>query len=166
MFIGADEHWEAQQVQRQLARRRGALAEAWELTDEIVLVGAGAALTIPGRRDRTYPFHAHLEYLYLTDRERPGGVLAFDPAEGWVEFVVPVTRAERLWEGAEEGDPAGATPIGELPGWLARRDGRHVALLGAPFDEAPPQDDALSDELRRRLNHLRRAKDELELARM
>ena len=166
MFIGADERWEAQQVQRQLARRRGALAETWELTDEIVLVGAGATLTIPGRRDRTYPFHAHLEYLYLTDRERPGGVLAFDPAEGWLEFVVPVTRAERLWEGAEEGDPAGATPIGELPGWLARRDGRHVALLGAPFDEAPPPDEALSDELRRRLNHLRRAKDELELARM
>src|SRR5262245_66611125 len=124
MFIGADERWEAQQVQRQLARRRGALAETWELTDEIVLVGAGATLTIPGRGDLTYPFHAHLEYLYLTDRERPGGVLAFDSAEGWVEFVVPITRAERLWEGADDSDPVGTTPIDELPDWLAAAEGR------------------------------------------
>jgi len=166
MFIGPDEHWEAQQVQRQLARRRRALAEAWGLTDEIVLVGAGAPLAIPGRGDRTYPFHAHLEYLYLTDRERPGGVLAFDPAEGWVEFVVPITRAERLWEGAEESESRGTTPVDELPGWLAEREGRRVALLGAPVAQAPPHDDALSGELHRRLNHLRRAKDELEVARM
>jgi hypothetical protein len=46
-----------------------------------------------------YPFRSHSEYLYLTDRERPGGVLAFDPHEGWVDFVTAVTRDERLWEG-------------------------------------------------------------------
>jgi Xaa-Pro aminopeptidase len=161
-----DEQLEAQQVERQLARRRLALADAWDLTDEIVLVGAGSRITIPGRRDLTYPFHAHLEYLYLTDRERPGGVLVFDPDEGWNEFVVPITRAERLWEGAAESEPAGTTAIDELPDWLAKRKGRRVALLGAPIDEAPDHDEALSDELRRRLNHLRRAKDELELERM
>src|ERR1041384_235026 len=103
MFVAADEHEQAKQVQRQLDCRRTALAEAWNLTDEVVLIGAGSPVTVPGRRDRTYPFHAHLEYLYLTDRERPGGVLAFDPSEGWVDFVTPVTRAERLWEGAAEG---------------------------------------------------------------
>ena len=42
---------------------------------------------LPGRADITYRFHAHLGVLYLTDRERPDGVLAFDPAEGWVDFV-------------------------------------------------------------------------------
>jgi Xaa-Pro aminopeptidase len=166
MFVGTDEHWEAQQVQRQVARRRAALAAAWDLVDEVVLVGAGSPVTIPGRGDLTYPFHAHLEHLYLTDRERPGGVLAFDPAEGWVEFVTPITRAERLWEGAGESEPAGTTPIDELPAWLGKREGRRVALLGASFDDAPPHDEALSDELRRRLNHLRRAKDALELERM
>jgi hypothetical protein len=47
-----------------------------------------------------YPFSAHSESPYLTDRERPGGVLAFDGQEGWVDFVTEVTRGERLWEGA------------------------------------------------------------------
>jgi hypothetical protein len=28
------------------------------------------------------PLRAHSEYFYLTDRERPGGVLAFDGHEG------------------------------------------------------------------------------------
>ena len=93
-------------------------------------------------------------------------MLAFDPSEGWVDFVTPVTRAERLWEGAEEGDPVGSTPVDELPDWLAKRAGRPVALLGAPFDEVPPHDEARAGELRRRLNHLRRTKDELELERM
>jgi Xaa-Pro aminopeptidase len=162
----SDEQREAQQVERQLARRRLALADAWDLTDEVVLVGAGSRITIPGRGDLTYPFHAHLEYLYLTDRERPGGVLAFDPDEGWDEFVVPITRAERLWEGAAASEPAGTTAIDELPDWLAKRKGRRLALLGAPIDEAPDHDEALSGELRRRLNHLRRPKDELELERM
>ncbi len=153
-------------VEQQLARRRAALVDAWDLGDEILLIGAGSPVGMPGRRDRTYPFRAHLEYLYLTDRERPGGVLAFDSAEGWVDFVVPVTREERLWEGAADGDPAGTTPIGELVEWLARREGRPAALLGSAFAGAPAHDEALTDELRRRLNHVRRPKDELELERM
>jgi Xaa-Pro aminopeptidase len=166
MTVAADEHRRQERVQLQLARRRSALADAWDLSDEIVLVGAGSPITIPGRRDRTYTFHAHLEYLYLTDRERPGGVLAFDPADGWLEFVVPVTRAERLWEGAADSEPAEASPIDELPDWLAGREGRRAALLGAPFTAAPPADEALTEELRRALNHLRRPKDEVELERM
>jgi Xaa-Pro aminopeptidase len=166
MFIPADEHWQAQQVQRQLARRRLALVDAWNLTDEIVLIGAGSPVTIPGRHDRTYPFHAHLEYLYLTDRERPGGVLGYDPKEDWVEFVTPITRQARLWEGATDGEPIGTTPIDELPGWLEKREGRPVALLGASFEQAPAHDEALTERLRRQLNELRRAKDELEIERM
>jgi len=167
MFVAADEHWQAQQVQRQLARRRSAIAEAWNLDDELVLVGAGSPVVIPGRRDRTYRFHAHLEYLYLTDRERPGGVLAYDPKDGWVEFVPPVTRRELLWEGAAAADaPAGTTPVERLAGWLAERKARPVASLGAEVADAPQHDHALSEQLRRELNRLRRAKDELELDRM
>ena len=78
----------------QLTRRRAAAVDAWDLTDELVLVGAGGPIPVPGRYDLTYPFRAHSEYLYLTDRERPGGVLAFDPADGWTDFVAPVTREE------------------------------------------------------------------------
>jgi Aminopeptidase P, N-terminal domain len=65
-----------------LERRREAAAEAWNLDDGVVLIVAGDEIAVPGRGDRTYPFRAHSEYLYLTDRERPGGVLAYAPAEG------------------------------------------------------------------------------------
>ncbi len=148
----------------QLERRRRAAAERWQLDDQVVLIGAGDRIPVPGRGDRTYPFRAHSEYLYLTDRERPGGVLAFDPHEGWVDFVVPVTRDERLWEGAEAGEPEGV-PVAELAAWLDRREGRPVACLGAtvPGVSSAAQVEA---ELRYGLNHVRRQKDAVELARM
>jgi Xaa-Pro aminopeptidase len=148
----------------QLERRRDAAAEVWGLEDQVVLVGAGERIPVPGRGDRTYPFRSHSEYLYLTDRERPGGVLAFDPDEGWVDFVVPVTRDERLWEGAAAGDGDGV-PVAELAGWLARREGRPVACLGAPVPEVTSAADLVAD-LRRGLNQVRRRKDAVEIARM
>jgi len=129
-----------------------------------VLIGAGQRVPVPGRGDRTYPFRAHSEYLYLTDRERPGGVLAFDPHEGWVDFVVPVTRDERLWEGAEAGEPEGV-PAAELAAWLERRKGRPVECLGAGVVDVASAD-RLEADLRYGLNHVRRQKDAVELERM
>jgi Xaa-Pro aminopeptidase len=151
-------------VPQQLERRRRAAADAWRLRGELVLVGAGNPIPMPGRADLTYPFRAHSEYLYLTDRERPGGVLAFDPSEGWVDFVAPVTREERLWEGAPAGDLEGVS-VAELEGWLEQRSGRPVAALGAPPDGVT-SDAALEASTRESLNHIRRQKDELELGRM
>lgn len=144
-------------ISEQLARRREAVAAAWSLDDGVVLVGAGTPLPVPGRGDRAYPFRSHSEYLYLTDRERPGGVLAFDPAEGWVDFVAPVTREEMLWEGATDADGAGV-PVERLEAWLGARRARR---LGA----TPPEVEA-DPELRRALNEVRRVKDEVELERM
>ncbi len=152
----------------QLERRRAAAASAWNLTDEVVLVGAGEPIAIPGRYDRTYPFRAHSEYFYLTDRERPGGVLAFDPVEGWIDFLVPVTREELLWSGTEdlrEGVPEGARSVAELPAWLEERQARRVGCLGAPV-RGVLSDAAFDEELRYALTDARRAKDEVELARM
>ena len=123
-----------------------------------MLVAAGAEIPVPGRGDRTYPFRAHSEYLYLTDRERPGGVLAYAPGEGWVEFVVPVTAQELLWSGLEgdsEGVPEGTRPLDELEAWV---DGRLARRLG----ETPDAD----GELRDALIHVRRPKDDVELERM
>jgi len=165
MFIAAEADWETQEVKSQLVRRRRELAAAWNLDDEIVLVGAGAPVPIPGRGDPTYPYRAHLEYLYLTDRQRPNGVLAFDPHEGWVDFVEPPSRRERLWEGGDELVLEGTVPLDELGGWLEARRGRRTACLGAPVHDMPG-DAALADALRRALNALRRAKDALELERM
>jgi Xaa-Pro aminopeptidase len=141
-----------------LEQRRAAAAAAWDVDDAVVLVAAGDEIPVPGRGDRAYPYRAHSEYLYLTDRERPGGVLAFDPAEGWIEFVVPVTADELLWTGLEgdrEGVPEGTRPRDVLEGWLA---GRPARRLGATDDP----DDALRNELIR----LRRPKDDDELERM
>ena len=150
-------------IAEQLERRRTAAAAAWDLKDEIVLVGAGEPVPYPGRADRTYPFRSHSEYLYLTDRERPRGVLAFDPHEGWVDFVAPVTPEERLWEGAP--DEQEGVPLPELAGWVARRDGRRAAWLGAP-PAAATRDAQLEQRVRETLDVIRRPKDPVELERM
>ncbi|MDQ6836256.1 MAG: aminopeptidase P N-terminal domain-containing protein [Actinomycetota bacterium] len=147
-----------------LERRRAAVVAQWSLHDEVVLLAAGEPIHVPGRDDLTYRFRAHSDYFYLTDSERSGGVLAFDPAEGWVDFVRPVSSAERLWEGAPAGQPAGRA-VSELDGWLAARSGRPVALLGAAVAGVTP-DPQLSAELRRGLHHIRRPKDDVEVSRM
>lgn len=159
-------------VSSQLQRRRQAVAERWNLGEQAVLIGAGEPVPIPGRGDRTYPFRAHSEYFYLTDRERPGGVLAYDPAEGWVDFVRPVSREELLWEGGPADGQAGVA-LDELQAWLARHKGRPVANLGAPVPgvasasaPVPEADAGLTAELRRGLSHVRREKDAVELERM
>jgi Xaa-Pro aminopeptidase len=147
-----------------LERRRDALVAEWGLTNEVVLIGAGELIGIPGRGDITYPFHAHSEYLYLTDRNHPGGVLAFDPQDGWRDFVSPVTESDRLWAGDLGGDPEGV-PMSEFAGWLAAREQRPTAHLGvAPLDR--PGDRELTDRLRLALSHVRRPKDPVELERM
>ncbi len=124
----------------------------------IVLVAAGDAIPVPGRGDQVYPFRAHSEYLYLTDRERPGGVLAFDPDEGWVEFVAPVTAEELLWTGLDgdaEGVPDGTRPLDELEAFVGGRAPRRLGVT-------PEPDAGLRDALIR----VRRPKDDVELERM
>ena len=141
-----------------LERRRAAAAAAWNLDSGVVLVAAGDEIPVPGRGDRTYPFRAHSEYLYLADRERPGGVLAYSPVDGWVEFLAPVTADELLWTGLEgdrEGVPEGTLPLDELEAWVG---GRPVRRLGAAADA--------DVELRDALIHVRRPKDEVEVERM
>ena len=151
-------------IERQLVRRRSAVADEWNLRDEIVLVGAGELIPRPGRDDLTYPFEAHSEYYYLSDRNRPGGVLAFDPAEGWVEFVAPRTPSDRLWSGGPT-DEANSLTTDELNGWLAERTGRPIAWLGS-IPAGARFDAGLSEELRFALNRVRRPKDPVELERM
>jgi Xaa-Pro aminopeptidase len=150
-------------VTEQLDRRRRATAAHWNLSREVVLIGAGEPIPVPGRGDLTYPFRSHSEYFYLTDRERPGAVLAFDPHTGWVDFVVPVTREELLWSraaGEEDGVPAS-----ELASWLEERNGRPIACLGVPVSGVST-DPGLDSDLRHGLNHVRRQKDAVELSRM
>ena len=164
-------------VQRALGRRRAAVGDQWGRQDALVLVAAGGLIGRPGRDDSTYRFEAHSEYYYLTDRNRPGGVLAFDPSEGWIDFSAPVTGSERLWSGAPAGESEGPT-TDQLDGWLAARAGRSIAWLGSvPADASgvgvgvggnvdASGDGELADELRFGLAGVRRVKDPVELERM
>jgi len=159
--VTAEESGDA--VTKAIERRRRAIEAEWSELGAVVLIGAGDPIPIPGRADRVYPFLAHSEYFYLTDQQRPGAVLAYDPQEGWSEFVRVFSADERLWSG-EASDEA-ATPVSELGPWLEGRRGRRVAQLGAPIPNAP-SDAAVASELRTRLDRVRRRKDALELARM
>jgi Xaa-Pro aminopeptidase len=151
-------------VKQALERRRTAVAAEWQDRAELVLIGAGDLIFRPGRDDITYRFEAHSEYFYLTDRNLPGGVLAFDPADGWTDFTPPVTADDRLWSGAsEEGGDGPST--GQLSAWLEARSSRTIAWLGSPPRDAH-SDHESSRELRFGLSAVRRPKDELELARM
>lgn len=145
-----------------LEERRERIAEAWDLKDEIVLIGAGEPIPIPGAGDQTYPFRSHPEYFYLTDQECAGGVLAYDPKAGWTDFVPTVTERERVWEGAIQ---APGTSLSLLGAWVAARRGRTLALLGC---ELPGfrADAARGAALREQMTHARRAKDPAEIARI
>src|SRR6185503_450206 len=142
-----------------LVARRERAAAAWALRDEVVLIGAGSLIPVPGGADLTYPFMAHGEYLWLAGHEVVDAVMAFDPRDGWTDFVPPVTQAERVWEGRTE---APGTPLHELGGWLAARRGRPVVALGSPI--AGLGGDAVrAAQLREQLLHARRPKDAHEL---
>lgn len=142
--------------------RRQRVAKAWDLKDEVVLIGAGDPILIPGTGDQHYPFRSHPEYFYLADHECPGAVLAFDPESGWTDFVPDVTEKERVWEARAQAD---GTSIGLLGAWLAARRGRRVAMLGCEL-AVPRFDMARTVALRERLSHERRPKDAVELARI
>jgi Xaa-Pro aminopeptidase len=152
------------EIARQLERRRCAAAAEWQLTDEIVLIGAGDLIAVPGRGDRTYPFQAHSEYYYLTDRNRPGGVLAFDPQAGWFDFTAPITDSDRLWSGAPTSEPDELTTA-VLGDWLGSRANRPLACLGVAEPDVPCNAQTV-DDLRAALDRVRRPKDSLEVERM
>jgi Xaa-Pro aminopeptidase len=143
-----------------LQSRRDRAAAAWALRDEIVLIGSGPVIAVPGGADQTYPYTAHAEYFWLAGHESADSVLAFDPHAGWTDFVPPVTQAERVWEGRTE---ARGTPLPELAGWLAARRGRTVMNLGCNVPGLD-SDAARAVTLREQLMHARRPKDAHEIA--
>lgn len=145
-----------------IRKRRERVAKAWDLSDEYVLVGAGEAVPILGAGDQQYPFISHAEYFYLADQETPGGVVAYDPKEGWCDFVPEVGEAERVWEGREDVD---GTPLTQLGAWIAARRGRPLIMLGTPLP-CTRSEPGRTAELREALTHARRPKDAVELERM
>ena len=100
-----------------LAERRARLAAALNLSDGILLLGAGTPVPLPENTDQTYPFRAHSEFFYVAGVECPGAIAVFDPRDGpqdgWKLFVPEVTEGERVWEARAQfaGEPLAALPF-------------------------------------------------------
>jgi len=137
-----------------LEQRRAAIAQAWNLTDELVLVGAGEPPLMPGT-DQPYGFMAHPEFRYLAGSDGPDEVLAFDPDEGWTLFVPVPTEQDQVWHGGHA--PSGL-PLQELDAWIAARPGRSFAQLGCKVDGVEAED-ALGERVRAAVTAARRVKD-------
>ncbi len=143
-----------------LERRRRCASRALGGDPPIVLFGAGTPVPKPGGQDQTYPFIPYPEYYWLTGSRRWGGVLAYDPQDGWKHFVRPVSQNERLWEGG--GENVEGEDVAELPGWLEQRSGRPVAVIGAAVDNVDG-DLQRAATLQVSLDQVRRRKDDAEI---
>lgn len=143
------------------AARRERIARALNLTDEILLIGAGHPLPKPEISDQMLPYIAHQEYYYLTGHDDAmGGILAYDARDRkWTSFVPEVTEADRVWEGLEQ-LPGELLPT--FGGWLAQRRNRPTIVLGAPLPGVA-SDEARTAEIRERYKHARRAKEPAEI---
>lgn len=88
-----------------LAKRKYNTAKALNdiISDnDIVVVKAGDPIQVPGGHDQTYQFRPHPDYYWLTGNRREAGISAYSKKDGWVDFVKPISRSERIWEGIEE----------------------------------------------------------------
>lgn len=169
-------------------RRREAIARAWDLSQEAVLIPAGLPVAIEGT-DQSHDFHAHNEHAYLAGTRAPGSVLAFDPDDGWRLFAPTTSEDDRVWSGegvsleelrATSGiDVAQAS--NELQAWIEQRRGRPLAVLGNHDIERSPErygltsgwatfeavtEPGLDARLSERVAEARRAKDAGEVAKM
>ena len=170
-----------------VARRREQAAARWNLDRGVVLLPAGLMLPVAGT-DQYHEYHAHPEHRYLAGVGQAGGVLAFDAGEGWTLFVPQPEAAERVWTGngpslagvAEVSGLEQVRPASELGGWLERRRGEPLAVIGnsditlraaeygveswASLEFATDEEEG--ERLRTVVAELRRAKDAGELALM
>ncbi len=143
-----------------VAARRAKTAQIWNLRNEVVLIGCGNPIGLPGGADQCYDFRPHTEYYWLTGESRPGSILAFDPQQGWTRFTPAVTEMERIWDGIAE-EPVGPY-LDDLAPWLEARKGRKIGFLGSTTREVSVDQD-LTDQLRQGLFRARRSKDHYEL---
>ncbi|MBI5423658.1 MAG: aminopeptidase P N-terminal domain-containing protein [Opitutae bacterium] len=142
--------------------RRARIVSALGLKpDELLLVGAGHPIPKPELSEQHLPFIAHQEYYYLAGHaDAPGGIVAYDPqANAWTSFVPEVTEMERVWDGTVQ---LPGEFLSRFGAWLAARQNRRIAMLGAPVDGVAA-DEALTARVRDALRHARRPKDAAEV---
>ena len=163
------------------------MARAWDLPRGAVIVPSGIPIAVAGT-DQFHDFHAHPEHQYLAGAANHASVLAFDPGDGWTLFARTAGEDDRIWEGdSERLDALSARtglervlPLAGLGGWLERRRGEPLALLGnrdilhqhraygvESWNALELEvDEALSALLSEQVAEARRAKDPTEQAHM
>lgn len=144
--------------------RRARIAAALNLTDEVLLAGAGSPLPRPELSEQHLAFIAHQEYFYLTGHaDAPGGIIAYDAKDRkWTSFVPEVTEEQRVWDGTEQ---LPGEPLGKFDAWFSARRSRRIVMLGAPLPGVNA-DAARTAEVREALKHARRPKEPGELTLM
>lgn len=96
--------------------------------EDVVLVHAGHPIQKPGGHDQTYDYLPHPDYFWLTGFRRVGGISAYSKKDGWVDFVQPVTRDEKVWEGGGESLPG--QDLAGFSRWLESHKFRNSFTLG------------------------------------
>lgn len=128
---------------------------------DVVLVHSGTPIQKPGGHDQTYPFLPHPDYFWLTGVRRPQGVSAYSMDEGWIDFILPVTKEERVWEGSPEEVPG--RDIAGLETWLEVKNFTRRFVLGQAANSLSTDPSRDSDSILDTYNEVRRVKDAAEV---
>lgn len=140
--------------------RAGRALESHIGQDEVVLVHAGHPLQKPGGHDQTYHYLPHPDYFWLTGFRRVGGISAYTKKEGWVDFVQPVTREEKIWEGGGISYPG--KDLAHFEQWLTSNKFKKVYHLGQHPESLSVDPARGSLDLLEAYNEARRIKDPAE----
>lgn len=148
-----------------ISARQEKVSRTWSSmisNDDLVLIGAGSEVGVPGGLDQVFQFKAHPDYYWLTGHQRSGGVVCFSKQDGFVEFQRSLSLEEKLWEGGREEAPTGKA-LSELESYVSQFKSEKQIHLGIKEFEASSRDDFRCD-LRAALHQCRRKKDSEELA--
>jgi Xaa-Pro aminopeptidase len=130
-------------------------------SDDVVLVHAGLPLHKPGGHDQTYPYLPHPDYFWLTGHRRAGGISAYSKSEGWIDFVEPVTRDEKVWEGGGETLPG--KDLKSFQNWLTSKKFNRTFTLGQHQDSISVDPSRDTEGVLEFYNEVRRVKDAHEI---
>lgn len=148
-----------------IALRRQRLTPEWKNllgAQDCVLVFSGEPITKPGGLDQQYSFIPHPSYFWLSGYRRYFGVTFFSIDLGWIDFVLPVTKDESIWEGMEPFTFNGQD-VATLNDFLRQHKFKNIVALGQPtlkqVDLTMDKESELYFQLKEKFDQCRRLKD-------
>jgi Xaa-Pro dipeptidase len=153
-----------------IQKRRQNLATNWSehlREDDAVLIACGEPIKKPGGLDQTYYFLPHPAYFWLTGVQRASGVVFYSKKAGWVDFINPITAAEKIWEGAISASAPQGKDLAELNNFLTSQKLKNIYSLGQTSPElsnlSTDRDTTVQTRLSLALDATRRIKDQAEV---